>query len=110
MSTRRSVARARPLGVTIICVLGGFGALFGLLGSLVVLGTNPLLGVVVMALSAGQLAAMVGLWGLHTWGWYLAVAFYGIGGLLDIVTVSPIGFAISAIVVLYLFAKRPLFH
>jgi len=110
MSTRRSVSRARPLGVSIICVLGGLGALLGILGGVVVLGTNPLLGMFTLVVSAGQLVAVVGLWGLHTWGWTLAVALYGISALLDLITVDPLGVVISTLIVLYLFTKRSLFH
>ncbi|WP_459193506.1 hypothetical protein [Halosimplex sp. J119] len=109
MSTRSAVSRTRPLGVTIICILAGLGALLGLLGSVVILGANPLLGLFTFVVSVGQLVAVVGLWNLHTWGWSLGVALYGLSGLIDLVTVDPFGAVISAIIVLYLFTKRPLF-
>lgn len=52
---------------------------------------------------------LVGLTGLQSWAWTLAVVFYCLGGLFDLVTVDILGAGISVIVVGYLLSVRDKF-
>lgn len=103
----------RPLGVTILCVIGAIGVFFGVIGSFGLIasgGPGPILGLVVLALTVGQGIALVGLWSLQYWGYKWSLVFYGLSLVLDLVTVDVLGVVISVLIVGYLVSKADHFR
>lgn len=112
-STYSRRPRDRPLGVTILCVVAGLGALASLLGSLGMLGSaSPfaLVGLFGLALAAGKLAVVYGLWTLQEWGYKWALAIYALGALLSLVQFDIVGLLIDVLVVVYLTTKADHFR
>jgi len=109
-ATYSSSQPSPPLGIKIICVLGALGGIFGLLGSLVMLGASPLLGLFALVISAAQLVVVFGLWNLRSWAWTVAMVVYGLGALGDILGGNVVGLLISLIVIVYLLSKSHLFR
>lgn len=99
-SPRRS--GSTPLGIKIVSVLMGLGALLGLLLGFVGLGAHPLLGVLLFTLSGGQLYVAVGLWNMRKWAYKWALALQGLGLLLDLVQWRPIAAVLSVVILAYL--------
>ncbi|WP_435181948.1 hypothetical protein [Halorussus sp. AFM4] len=107
-STYGSRSRNRPLGVTVLCLLGFVGALFSLIDSVGMLGVpgpGPVLGLLGLMLTLAKLVVLVGLWNLQRWGHTWALIFYGFAGVLALLTVDPISLVINVAVVIYLMSK-----
>lgn len=106
-SARASSRRpgSTPLGIKIVSVLMGFGAIFGLLLGLVGLGVHPLLGLLLFALSGGQLYVAIGLWNMRRWAYTWALVLLGIGLLLNVVQWQPIAAALSVLILVYLLGQ-----
>lgn len=103
----------RPLGVTILCVVGAIGVVFGVIGSFGLIasgGPGPILGLVALALTVGQGIALVGLWSLQHWGYKWSLVFYGLSLLLDLVTADVLGVIISVLIIAYLVSKADHFR
>lgn len=101
--------RSTPLGIAIICILGGISAIRGLLAALSVLGIGgPFLvvGLVLAGLSLGKLAILYGLWTLQRWAWTWALVFYGASALVSLARFDLLGAALSVLVVGYVASKE----
>ncbi len=93
-----SGAGSRPQGITILAILAGIGGAFGVLGSLGVLAVGGLVGAVgaaagvgtgllggllfiygllLLALSIGELAVAYGFWMLKPWGYQIGIYVAG---------------------------------
>ncbi|UTF53345.1 hypothetical protein [Natronosalvus rutilus] len=106
-STNASYASgsSRPLGISIICVLGGLGFLFAWIPILQLLaygGVGTLLAFVFTVVNVGMLAVLVGLWNMEGWALTWALVLYGLSALLDLVTLNVIGLLISLVILAYL--------
>ena len=67
-----SRSRGRPLGITILCLLGFIGVFFSSLGMLGVVGRGgpfAVVGLVGLALVVGKGVVLFGLWSLQEWGY-----------------------------------------
>lgn len=98
-----------PLGIAIICVLGGLGAIRGLLAALSVLGTGGpfvVVGLVLAGLALGKLAILYGLWTLQRWAWTWALVLYGASALVSLARFDLLGAALSVLVVGYVASKE----
>ena len=122
---------SRPLGVTIICILGFIGAILGIVGVAGffllagLLGTMlameiPVLGamlaglmeIVMGAFAVIQVVLLLGLiwlWQMKKKGWTIVVIFEIIGIVFALLSGMVIGAIIPVIIVLYLFTKKNLF-
>lgn len=112
-SAYSSQSRTRPLGVTILCFVAGFGALRSLVTSLGILGSPTLfslLGLVGVALAIGKLTILYGLWTLRAWGQRWAVAIYTVSALLNLGTFGLLGLLFDGAIVLYLVSKADHFR
>jgi len=95
----------RPLGVTIICLLGILGFLvawipiFGLAAGT---STTFLLALGLSVLNIASLAVLVGLWMMQRWAWILAIIFYSLTAVADLLAFNIIGLFISVLIVVYL--------
>jgi hypothetical protein len=97
----------RPVAITVLAVLHGIAAAFGLLGAMAYLavvatGDAPA-GLLIVALILGgiggaDLACGIGLWRLKPWGRALALGFAWVG-----LIAIPLGTLVSALVLYYLF-------
>lgn len=103
----------RPLGITILCVVAGLGALKSIVASLGMLGTpSPfaVFGLVGLALAVGKLVILYGLWNMAAWGYRWALAIYAVGALLSLVQFDVLGLLIDVLVVVYLTSKADRFR
>lgn len=114
----------RPLGVAIISVLMIIGGVIVVLAGLAVMFLGGFLGlafagpfgaaigagigILIMIIGAIWLAAGLGLWRMRGWAWWLAA----IGVLLALVgnLGSPVGLALSALLLVYLLVVRKYFN
>jgi hypothetical protein len=104
-STARDSA---PLGIYIIAIIGGIVSLFGFFLTLMIMGQGGglvLVGLFLFALNAGQLYVLVGLVRLEPWAWTWALFLYGLGALIDLVTVDFLGLIIGLVIIVYLVSK-----
>jgi hypothetical protein len=103
---------ARPTGVTILAVLAAIGGLLLLLGSLALLATLPLFGIITLVLAVLYLGLAWGLWTLQPWAWMLGVGLSIISIVLTILQLlqgqqnivgALISVAISGVILYYLY-------
>ena len=107
---RSSGGPSVPHGITTIVVLGFIGAFLSFLGALELFGEgHDVLGIVVLLLTVGQAAVLLGLLGLQSWAWTFGVVFYCLGGLFGLVRVDILGVLISVSIVGYLLSARDKF-
>ncbi len=120
----------RPLGITIIAILGFIGAILLIIGGLLLLFAGaflgalfgPLgailgasLGVVVLIIGIIQFVISYGLWKMKKWALYIELILLIIGIIFYIIAIvsgdlfSIVSLIISAIVFYYLYTKRKLF-
>ena len=107
-STYDRRSRGRPLGITILCVLGFVGAFFsffGMLGTMARGGPFALVGLFGLAVIIGKTAVLYGLWTLQYWGYKWALRLYALSAVLDIVTFSIIALIIDLLIVAYIASK-----
>jgi hypothetical protein len=104
----------RPLGITLLCVLNGFGEGLALLGSFAIRGP---LGLLIAVTAIIGFVAVYGLWTLKAWGWALIGLLYAVGIILELIRLIagagtswslPTVIAGSSIL-LYLYRKRDLY-
>lgn len=119
---------ARPLGITIICLLGFLNAIsmiligLGLVGVASLAGlTGTVVGSVISGLGiTGGLAFLVlgiltfvivyGLWEMQKWAWSWTIFFEGLAFILSLLSGNVIGVIISGIIVAYLWMNKGLFR
>lgn len=116
----------RPIGVTIICVLGYIGAILmalagiaimafgGLAGSLGALGlllgsTGIVAGVMLLAMGIITFVVTQGLWNLKKWAWTVTMILEGLSVLGSLISLNIVGLIIPAIVLYYLYTKKEIF-
>jgi len=122
----------RPLGITILAILGIIGGVLGLLGGCGAIaggalvgalgaqagvgavaaggGLLGLLGIVALAMAVGWIAFGIGAWTLKPWAWMLGLILVGVSIVVALVTVLTggdfgsqiISLAIDAVMVYYL--------
>ena len=122
----------RPLGITILAILGIIGGVLGLLGGCGAIaggalvgalgaqagvgavaaggGLLGLLGIVALAMAVGWIAFGIGAWTLKPWAWMLGLILVGVSIVVALVTVLTsgdfgsqiIGLVIDAVIVYYL--------
>lgn len=112
-STHSSRSRNRPLGVTILCVLGFIGvffSFFGMLGAMGHGGPLAIAGLLGLALVVGKAAVLYGLWTLQKWGHTWAVVVYCLAAILDLVSLNILAVIIDALIVAYLLSKADHFR
>jgi uncharacterized membrane protein (DUF2068 family) len=112
-STYDSRSRSRPLGITVLCLLGFAGVFFSLFGALGKMGSaSPfaLLGLFGLALAVGKGIVLYGLWTLQQWGFKWALVFYGLSALFNLVSFSLLALVIDLLVVAYLLSKADHFR
>lgn len=112
-STYDSRPRSRPLGITVLCVLGFIGAFFSSIGMLGVMGRGgpfALIGLVGLALVAGKAVVLFGLWTLEEWGYRWAIRLYALAAVLDLVTLSLISLVFDVLIVAYIASKADHFR
>jgi hypothetical protein len=119
------MAEKRPLGVTVICVLGFLGALFWIAGgamavmggaALGVIGAAPALGLVASA--TGIVTAIIGVilllaffwtWNLMKKGWTLVMIMEIIGLILSLISMNIVGIVLALVIAGYLYMNKSLF-
>ncbi|OGI14615.1 hypothetical protein A3K63_03700 [Candidatus Micrarchaeota archaeon RBG_16_49_10] len=134
---RKPKETKRPLGVSIISILGFVGALvliaigiallvFAELGEALLMSMFPFFGVILkiaigvvggimILLGVLTLVISYGLWKMKKWAWIIGMVLLGIGVLRDLgsLVVSPlsstVGIAVNAIILYYLWTNRELF-
>lgn len=117
----------RPLGITIICILGFIGAILLILGGIALLGLGGLgvmagselatlfggflgiIGVIILLLGIVTAIALFWLWQMKKIGWTLTMVMEIIGIVLSLVQMQIISIIIPAIIVIYLWMKKDLF-
>jgi uncharacterized membrane protein YuzA (DUF378 family) len=114
----------RPLGVTIICVLGWIGALFSLLGGLTLLGFGmtaynvasmlytefgTILGVTYLLFGLAGLLMFYWLWHLKKQGWRWAMIIESLMLAMSLLEMNIVGMIIPGIIVIYLWTNKNLF-
>jgi hypothetical protein len=112
MSGSPSTRRETPLGVYLIAILGGIGAVLGAIGSLGLVamgGGFALLGVLLLVLSVAHLYVLVGLVRLRPWAWTWTLVIEGVSALLNLAGGDVLAVLISAVVIAYLFARADYF-
>lgn len=108
-----SRSQNRPLGITVLCILGFVGAALSAIQSLGLMarpGPGPMLGLLALALTAGQVVVLVGLLNLRRWAYKLALLFYGLSAVLDLLTFSPLSLLFDVLIVVYLMSKADHFR
>lgn len=112
-STYDGRSRSRPLGITILCVLGFIGTFFSSIGMLGVLGRGgpfAIVGLVGLALVAGKAVVLFGLWTLEEWGYRWAIRLYALAAVLDLITLSFLSLLFDALIVAYIASKADHFR
>ena len=113
----------RPLGVTIICILGFLGALIYIAGGAAIFGLGGLgmmaipaigglvtvMGAVVLVIGIVLLLAFFWTWKMRKRGWTIVMILEIIGIILSLLAMDFISIVLPIIIVIYLFLKRGLF-
>ena len=87
----------------IIVGLGFLSALLGVFGALALFGHGaPGWGLLILLLVIGQVIVLYGLLKLRAWALALALVFYGLGILVDLVQLDVLGVVIGIVIVTYL--------
>ncbi|VVB59990.1 Uncharacterised protein [uncultured archaeon] len=116
----------RPLGVTILSILGfigagllvllgiamvGLGSMMSYAGMLGVLfgGLGAFAGIFILVLGIVEFVINYGLWNMKKWAWTVTLILEGIGLLSSLASLSILGIIISGVIVWYLWTKKDLF-
>ena len=117
----------RPLGITIICVIGFIGAIFGLVAGVSMLGLVGttlgafgtetglpvtflgILGGVALIISLINFVVLYWVWKMKRIGWLAAMILYIISMVLSLVQMNFMNMVIPAIIIIYLWMKKDLF-
>ena len=114
----------RPLGITIICVLGFIGAIIGILIGAATFSISSLL-VAYLGLFSAFVSVFAGIlivWGLvifvgsfWMWkmlkkGWILVMIMYGISVILGLISFQYVSLVIPILFMIYLYMKKDLFQ
>jgi hypothetical protein len=113
----------RPLGVTLICLLGFLGSILGILGGIGVsllggaLGFSGLtgsgilgiIGIITLLISVASLVGFYWVWNMKKLGWTVIMVLEAINILLLVVSGSYGSLLIPGVVVIYLWMKKDLF-
>lgn len=106
-----NISRTRPLGITIIAIIVAIFGIVGIIGGILLMGSNVTAGVITLILGILELVLAWGLWTLQRWAFWATVVLEilallnGIfalaqrnisGGVIDIV--------LALIILIYLFA------
>lgn len=120
------MAQERPLGVTVICILGWIGAILSIIGGIGIAFLGPLLGafaevpamagvvvgflgIVTLILGLVLLVAFYWLWQMKKTGWTIVMVLEIIGIIMSLVSLNIWNIIIPVIIVLYLYTKKDLF-
>jgi hypothetical protein len=105
----------RPLGITIIAVLLGVGAVLALVTGVGAIANGLVLpGLLILVLSGAYLYLVWGLWHLKPWAWLATIIVQGLRLLIDIISViSGTAFStnytaivLGIIIIVYLLADK----
>jgi len=120
----------RPLGITIIAILGFIGAVLIIIGGLALSAVGTLLamflgplgalgalaGVVVIIVGIVQFIISYGLWKMKKWALYIEMILLLLSIVMSLVTIATsfdftpiISIVISALIIYYLYTKKKLF-
>lgn len=108
-----SRSRGRPLGITILCLLGFLGVFFSFFEILGVAGRGgpfAVVGLVGLALVVGKGVVLVGLWSLQEWGYKWGIRLYALAAVLDLVTLSILSLIIDVLIIAYIASKADHFR
>jgi hypothetical protein len=108
-----SRSRGRPLGITILCLLGFVGVFVSALGMLGAMGRGgpfAAVGLVGFALVAAKGVVLYGLWTLQQWGYEWGIRLYVLAAILDLVTLSILSLIIDVLIVAYIASKADHFR
>ncbi len=117
----------RPLGLTIICILGFIGAIIGILSGIAIFGVGAIfgslaggtygglfgaiswiIGIVTLVIGVVSLYAFYGLWNMKKWAWTLTMILEVISIIFGLTSFNPV-IIISVIIVIYLWMKKDIF-
>jgi len=59
--------KKRPVIISIAVVLGMIGAIFVLIGSIIVMAISPFIGIITLLIAFFQIAVLAGLWKMKRW-------------------------------------------
>lgn len=97
--------RSRLPGIVAVCLLGAVGAFVSYVGLVEVLnggGLSAAVALLGIAFVLVKVVALFGLWELTDWGYRWTLRVYVISGAIDCLTLSALGLAFDALVVIYL--------
>ena len=108
----------RPLGVTIICILGFLGAILTIITGAIVLVLGGIYTSIGLIASFGVLNLVIGtllllsfywVWNLEKKGWTIVMILEAIGIITSLLTFNIIGVALPLVVIIYLYTKKDIF-
>ncbi len=124
----------RPLGITILSILGFLGGFLEIIGGIMLLALGAfmvpfieslgflgsiagilLLTIILVIIGIVQFVASYGLWKMQKWGYYIEMIMFSIGIVFAIISLALSDFSaiitivIYALILYYLYSKRKLF-
>lgn len=118
----------RPLGVTIICILGWIGAIVAILAGLALLGIAAVggtlmstvlggmlagygivLGALFVVLGIADAAVLYWLWKMKKQGWTWTMILEIFSLIMSLIQMSIVGIVIPAVIVIYLWMNKKMF-
>ncbi len=113
----------RPLGITIICILGFIGVFLSIVSGIAILSISDLMAefsqlygamthIIIglsMIFAAIEVIGLYWLWNMLKKGWFVVITIEIIGIVFSLVSFNIIGVLIPAVIVYYLYINRNLF-